>query len=129
MPSGTETTLYVGGLFEKVTKPAGTTEYKHSILAHGQIVAIRTLRSSGTNDIRYLHPDHLGSVDAITNEAGAAVLKLSYDAFGKRRSPTTWSGSLASGDWTNIAAVTHRIKCRRHFRTLWGHCHEESFGA
>jgi hypothetical protein len=28
MPQGTETTLYVGGVFEKVTKPSGVIEYK-----------------------------------------------------------------------------------------------------
>lgn len=108
LPAGTETTLYVGGLYERVTKPSGVVEYKHSIIANGQIVGIRTLRSNSVDDTRYLQKDHLGSVDAITNESGAAVLKLSYDAFGKRRSATTWTGSPASGDWTNIAALTHR---------------------
>jgi RHS repeat-associated protein len=34
---------------------------------------------------RYFHTDHLGSVDTITNETGAVVQRLSYDAFGKRR--------------------------------------------
>jgi len=36
------------------------------------------------------------------------VQRLSYDAFGKRRNATTWSGALSAGDWTSIAALTHR---------------------
>ena len=35
--------------------------------------------------MRYLHQDHLGSVDTITDESGAVVERLSYDPFGKRR--------------------------------------------
>jgi len=107
LPAGTETTVYVGGLFEKVTKPSGVIEYKHYIGAGGDAVAIRTLRSNSVNDVRYLHKDHLGSVDTITDEFGAVVLRLSFDAFGKRRG-SAWSGSPSAGDWTNIAATTHR---------------------
>jgi RHS repeat-associated protein len=109
LPAGTETTLYVGnGMFEKVTKPGGVIEYKHYIFGGKELVAIRTLRSNSVNDTRYLHLDHLGGVDTITNESGAIVVKLSFDAFGKRRSPTSWGASPSSSDWTNIAALTHR---------------------
>jgi RHS repeat-associated protein len=107
LPAGTETTLYVGGLFEKVTKPSGVVEYKHYISAGGDPVAMRTLRTNSINDTRYLHKDHLGSVDTITDEFGAVVLRLSFDAFGKRRG-SAWSGSPSSGDWTQIASTTHR---------------------
>jgi RHS repeat-associated protein len=108
LPAGTETTVYVGDLFEKVTKPSAVIEYKHYIFAGQQPIAIRTLRSSGTNDVRYLHKDHLGSLDVATNESGSVVLRLAYDAFGKRRNATAWSGSLPAGDWTTIASFTHR---------------------
>jgi len=108
LPSGTETTIYVGGLYERVTKPSGVIEHKHYIMAGGEAIAIRTLRSNSADDTRYLHKDHLGSVDTITNESGAVVQRLSYDAFGKRRNATTWSGALGTGDWTSIAAITHR---------------------
>jgi RHS repeat-associated protein len=109
LPAGTETTVYVGnGMLEKVTKPGGVVEYKHYIFGGKELVAIRTLRSNSVNDTRYLHLDHLGGVDTITNESAAVVLKLSFDAFGKRRGPTSWGASPTSGDWTNIAAITHR---------------------
>ena len=108
LPAGTETTLYVRGLFERVTKPSGVIEYKNYVLAGNSPVAIRTLRSNGANDTRYLHKDHLGNVDTVTNEAASVVLRLSYDAFGKRRNPAGWSGAVPGSDWTLIAALTHR---------------------
>jgi RHS repeat-associated protein len=95
-------------LFEKVTKPSGVVEFKHTIVAANDAVAIRTLRSNGLDDTRYLHKDHLGSVDTITNESGAVVARLSFDALGTRRDAASWSGSPKSTDWTAIAATTHR---------------------
>lgn len=108
LPAGTETTRYVGGLFEQVAKPSGVIEYKHYIMAGSEAVAIRTLRSNGVNDTRYLHHDHLGGVDTITDESANVVVKLSFGAFGARRSPSTWSGTPSASDWSSIAAVTHR---------------------
>lgn len=108
LPAGVETTWYAGGLFEKVNKPSGVVEYKHYIMAGNEAIAMRTLRSNNSNDTRYLHKDHLGSVDAITNEAGAVIQRLSYDAFGKRRNSQSWAGGPSSGEWTAIAAISHR---------------------
>ncbi len=108
MPAGTETTIYVGGLYEKVTKPSGVIEYKHSIMAGGEAIAIKTLRSNSADDVRYLHKDHLGSVATITNESGVVVTRLSFDAFGQRRDAGTWAGTPGTSTWTAIAGVTHR---------------------
>lgn len=49
-------------------------------------VGMRTASVSGLTT-RYFHTDHLGSIAVITNEAGAVVERLSYDAWGKRRYP------------------------------------------
>lgn len=108
LPAGTQTTLYIAGLYEQVTKPSGVIEHKHYIVAGGEAVAIRTLRSNSADDTRYLHKDHLGSVDVITSETGSVVQRLSYDAFGQRRNAAAWSGALSISDWTSIAAITHR---------------------
>ncbi len=108
MPAGTETTIYVGGIYEKVTKPSGVIKYKHSIMAGGEAIAIKTLRSNSADDVRYLHKDHLGSVATITNESGVVVTRLSFDAFGKRRDAGTWVGTPGTTTWTAIAGVTHR---------------------
>lgn len=108
LPAGTQTTLYIAGLYEQVTKPSGVIEHKHYIVAGGEAVAIRTLRSNSADDTRYMHKDHLGSVDVITSETGSVVQRLSYDAFGQRRNATAWSGALLTSDWTSIAAITPR---------------------
>ncbi len=94
----------------------GVTEHKHYINGGGGPVAIYTSRSNGVNDTRYLHKDHLGSIDVITNEAGAVVHKLSYDVFGQRR-PVP---NCASAVCVLTSAVTH------HGYT--GHEHIDSVG-
>ena len=35
--------------------------------------------------LRYFHHDQLGSIAAISNEAGAEIERLAYDPWGKRR--------------------------------------------
>ena len=63
----------------------------HYIVANGQAVATYTSRSDGVTSTRYLHRDHLGSVTHVTNETGAVVQTLAYDAWGARRNPSNWT--------------------------------------
>jgi RHS repeat-associated protein len=84
------TTIYLhpdnaGGLsYEKDIKPNGSIEHKHYITAAGQVIAL-VKQSGSTTTTRYFHRDHLGSTTAMTDEAGAVVERLAYEAFGKRR--------------------------------------------
>ncbi|WP_158224754.1 RHS repeat domain-containing protein [Agaribacterium haliotis] len=39
----------------------------------------------------YLYKDHLGSVDAVTNESGIVKERMSFNAWGQRRSGENWS--------------------------------------
>lgn len=79
----TQTTLYVGGMYEKKTDSQGGVKELHYIFAGGENVAIYTA-GSGANT-RYLHHDHLGSTQSITRENGSLAEELSFDAWGKRR--------------------------------------------
>jgi RHS repeat-associated protein len=100
---GPETTIYIGGLFEKVTTSA-TTDYHHLIRAGSVIVVL--VRSTGTNNqTYYVTGDHLGSSSVITNTAGSEVLNESFSPYGVRRG-SNWSGSPSSTDWSNIASTT-----------------------
>jgi RHS repeat-associated protein len=101
----TEDRVYIGGMFEKMTS-GSTTEYRHYIVASGKAVAVR-MRVSSTEETYYLHEDHLGSTDAITNQAGAKLVQLSYAAWGDRRG-SNWTGAPSSGDIAAISASTHR---------------------
>ena len=86
------TTIYLhpdntGGLFyEKDIKTDGTIEHKQFITAGGQVIAL--IKQVGTvQTISYMHRDQLGSTTTITDEQGAAIERLAYEPFGKRRFP------------------------------------------
>jgi RHS repeat-associated protein len=98
-----ETTIYVGGLLEKVTR-SGVTEYKHYI-SGGSSTAIYTRRSNGTNSTYYVSSDHLGSANVITDGTGAAVVRESFDAYGARRG-TNWTGAPSAADQSQFTATT-----------------------
>jgi len=98
---------YVGGNAETCNfsaPSAGTWHvmlHAYSAFSGVTLVASYTAPSSAVGAIRYFHTDHLGSVDTITDETGAVVQRLSYDAWGKRRD--------ANGtDATSITAQTTR---------------------
>ncbi len=81
--TGSSTTVYIGP-YEQVSI-GSLNEFKHYIHAGNNLVALYTSRTTGINDTRYFHPDHLNSIDTITDELGNVVERLSYDAYGKRR--------------------------------------------
>ena len=113
-------TVYVAGLFERVRETGRATEFVHYVFAGSQRVAIRTVDDAPTpaDRLRYLHHDHLGSVDTVTDAAGAVVERLSYDAFGKRR--------IATGEnaWTDPALAITAVNTPRGFT---GHEHLDDF--
>jgi RHS repeat-associated protein len=100
-----ETTNYIGGLLEVVAS-SGVTDFRHYINAGGEQVAVYSRKSSGTNTLSYLLSDHQASVASITNSSGAQVVGESFDAFGSRRNPSTWSGPDSNADLTTIAGIT-----------------------
>lgn len=99
--TGTTATLYVGDLMEVVIKPGGVVEYRNKIHAGNTLIAIYTSRSNSTQDTRYMHADHLGSVTAITAENGAVKERFSYDPFGKRRS-VSWNDGFVANLMSNV---------------------------
>jgi RHS repeat-associated protein len=84
--SGTTTTYYVSSSFEVVTSTAtGTTEYHNYINSPSRRVAMLIDSTASTTSWRYFHQDQVGSIDVVTDQTGAVVERLSYDAFGRRR--------------------------------------------
>lgn len=84
-------TYYPSALYEEQRRGSAI-EQKHYISTPEGVVAIETWWNSGAVQRDYLHMDHLGSIDTISNDAGQITQKLSYDAFGKRRG-SQWQGS------------------------------------
>jgi RHS repeat-associated protein len=74
----------------------------------GKAVAIvKRSTQAGNDDTLYLHEDHLGSTDVITNSAGAVVVRQSFDAWGHRRG-SNWTGVPSAADKSAISATTHQ---------------------
>ncbi len=84
-------TLYVGQLYEQVTK-GNNVEEKHYIYANGQLVAEHIVSTAHGVQTRYLHKDALGSVDLVTDAYANVVDRRSFDAWGKLRN-LTWKDS------------------------------------
>ncbi|WP_437955465.1 RHS repeat-associated core domain-containing protein [Sorangium sp. So ce119] len=89
-------TLYLGDLYERVTEAAsGTVEHRYYVHSPERVVAIVT-RGGADDGALYVHVDHLGSVDALTDEDGDVIERRSYDPFGQRRNPVWGEPAPAS---------------------------------
>jgi RHS repeat-associated protein len=92
------TTIYVGGMYELVSTTTKI-ERKHYIASPAGRIAIVTETQERigeqwgvfVNDTKFLHADHIGSVDAVTNANGTLFCQQSFDAWGERRA-TNWGG-------------------------------------
>ncbi|WP_437730195.1 RHS repeat-associated core domain-containing protein [Sorangium sp. So ce1335] len=91
-----EETLYFGDLYERVTDAAsGDVEHRYHVHSPERVVAIVT-RGGSADGTRYVHVDHLGSVDALTDEDGTVIERRSYDPFGQRTNPVWGEPAPAS---------------------------------
>jgi len=108
------TTVYInprldkGAHYEQETRN-GQIEDKHYIYGGSGLVAVYTQKhpvsqpTSVTASTRYLHTDHLGSIVAISDEAGQTVEAFGYSPFGARRNA---GGTDPVGILTS--AITHQ---------------------
>lgn len=85
--------------YEKEVKANGTIEHKHYVNAGGITFALYvkregTLNGKPATSISYFHHDRLGSIAAVSNEAGAIVERMAYDPWGKRRYPSGTNDKL-----------------------------------
>jgi RHS repeat-associated protein len=84
-PAGTTTYLDGFGVHVELFT-AATTQWNEFLSVGGAMVGVRFNNvTSATVSTRYFNFDHLGSVAVITDETGAVLERLSYDAWGKRR--------------------------------------------
>ncbi|MCK9452643.1 MAG: polymorphic toxin type 23 domain-containing protein [Bacteroidales bacterium] len=80
----------------------------------GGLYALHLINHDGSENIHYIHTDHLGSWTKVTNEDGKQVDEQSYDAWGNRRNPSTWQ---TTGSW----------QMPRYDRGFTGHEHLDGF--
>ncbi|MDY0076913.1 MAG: SpvB/TcaC N-terminal domain-containing protein [Bacteroidales bacterium] len=83
------------GACEYITRNGQTTTLTY-LSGPGGLYALHLINPDESESIRYIHTDHLGSWTAISDDTGTIINEQSYDAWGNRRSPATWtSGGMA----------------------------------
>ncbi len=87
----TEEIIYISSLYE-IRKTDNFIEHRHYIPGSGRVIALFSKFSNRAPVYRYIHRDHIGSIDRITDENGKVIERLSYDSWGKRRN-ADWSPS------------------------------------
>ena len=98
--TGTNTTYYMGGIYEKVVSSSGKVQHKHYIADMAIVTQTENAGSDNGTKTHYLHRDHLDSIVFITDETAQEVERFSYDPWGKKRL-TDWK---AAPDYTALAS-------------------------
>lgn len=95
----TETFYVMGGAFEEIIEGDVSKQrsYVDDYLIHTHQPGSTT---TFFESLKYIHRDHLGSVDVITNADGSVAQRMSFAAFGGRRDSADWDGS-ATVDTSN----------------------------
>ena len=107
--SRTDHTFYAGAVEERLLDGHADYASVQRTRVGGSIVQVRTLSHPGADGdqtaapaLEYLHRDHLGSIEAVTDASGAELLTLAYDPFGARRKPD-WTRSLNEAEIETLA--------------------------
>lgn len=100
------TKTYVDGLFEREVSGGQVTD-RHYISAAGELIAIYERVNGAAGATKYIHKDHLGSVQSISGENGTLMETLNYDAWGKPRNGTTWAPVSAVQSSTDRGFTGH----------------------
>lgn len=121
----TERAFYVGQYEDLL--PANDPSYqrieKTKLDKHVAHVRTTDYTSSIQVQHEYLHLDHLGSIEKVTDENGAVLLDLAYESFGARKD-VSWTGELSDNE---IKALLDdlNVSTRRGFT---GHEHLDRTG-
>lgn len=99
------TQILTSGVYERRITTNGILQDRVHVTAGGEMVAVLTaaaadVETPGTSTTMptalYMHVDHQGNVEAVTDRTGATIDRTSFDPFGARRLPT-WA---ADPDYT-----------------------------
>lgn len=98
---------------EKMTK--GANIYEIYYIAGGNGLNNIIVKQNSTINIYYTYTDHLGSITAVTDEAGTIVAEQNFDAWGRKRNPANWT-------YTGVPTVPDWL-----YRGFTGHEHLTAF--
>lgn len=96
------------GTYEKYVASNGTVREVHYVAGGNGLCAL-IVRTNGVEKTYYVYVDHLGSLLTITDEAGAIVAQQNFDAWGRKRNPSTWaySGVTPAPEWLSRGYTGH----------------------
>ena len=83
-------TVYYVGAYEKEVTSGNNIKQIHYISGGDGLAAI-LIKNNGVDVLYYIHTDHLGSINVVTDQSGAVVENYSFDAWGRRRNPVDWT--------------------------------------
>ena len=86
----TTTKTYAGQSYEEVEAVDGTSTQICYLKIGSGVFAYVSKKESEPQKTTYIHTDHLGSVNVLTDENGLFLERHSFDAWGKKRDPFTW---------------------------------------
>lgn len=81
---------FIGEDYEIEKTADGKERQLHYIFGTDGLAAIYVIEN-GKGSLYYVHKDYQGSWQSITDEKGGIVQEMSYDPWGRRRNPTTWT--------------------------------------
>ena len=84
-------TRYFHGNYERQTNGGSTREIHY--VSGGNGLCAMIVRENGVNNFYFTYADHLGSIVAVTDISGNIVAQQNFDAWGRKRNPTTWGYS------------------------------------
>ena len=94
-----KTKYFVGGIYEEELVEALTNNTSEiNYVAGGDGLAAIFVKDDQGENLYYIHKDHLGSYQAVSNESGALQEELYFSPWGNRGSATTWSYPLTQNE-------------------------------
>jgi RHS repeat-associated protein len=81
---------YAGQSYEEVEFDDGTSIKICYLNVGSNLFAYISEKNSEPKKTTYIHTDHLGSVNVLTDDNGLILERHSFDAWGKKRDPFTW---------------------------------------
>ncbi len=82
------TRYYLSGFEKDIT--GASTRFIHYISSPAGLISI-VVRENGVDTYNYVYIDHLGSILTLTNNSGTIIAEQNFDAWGRRRSPSSWT--------------------------------------
>lgn len=98
-----ESVVMIGGLYER-RQSRGSTDHVFMVPGEGRIIAqYRRVGTSRAAEVLYLHDDHLGSIESITDSRGALAERRAYDPLGNRQNPADRGRPLLTPPATSVS--------------------------